>query len=312
MAIARIVSLTLAAAVGAWGQSSNIPKGPHPGNSAAVGLDTPASAQYKFIKIPVPNTSYAVADGINNARVVTGYYADSSSNYHGFVWQNGVLETVNYPGAQNTLLYGINNQGVAIGYYGDGTTNHAVTYTISTATWTSLPDIPDYSQNDAYCINDLGFAVGNAYEGSSSAAWIWDPKAASYSMFAVPGAAESTTSPSCLNNKNQVAGYYADSNGVYHGFLKEYGTYATIDFPGAADSFLDGINDAGIIQGQIIDASGAADGFVASPGGVFTEVNYPGAAATAIVGINDRGDLCGAAGRADFATAHAFIAILQR
>ena len=73
-------------------------------------------------------------------------------------------------GAQDTVLYGINNHSVAIGYYDNGTTNHSVTYTISTRTRTALPDISGYSQNDAYCINDLGFAVGNAFEGSSSVA----------------------------------------------------------------------------------------------------------------------------------------------
>jgi len=212
----------------------------------------------------------------------------------------------------DTGLYGVNNRGVTIGYYGDGTTNHAVTYTVSTGTWTALPDIPNYSQNYGFCINDLGFAVGNAFQCSSSVAWIWDPKAGSYSFFAVPGAADSTTSPSCINDKNEIAGYYADSSGVYHGLLKEHGTYTTVDFPGAADTFPDGINNRGTIQGEIIDTAGAADGFVASPGGVFTEVNYPGAAATAIVGINDRGDLCGSGGTANFATTQAFVAFVER
>jgi probable HAF family extracellular repeat protein len=57
------------------------------------------SANYKFISITAPDSLYAVADGINNAGVVTGYYEDSSFNYHGFVWQNGALQTVDYPGA---------------------------------------------------------------------------------------------------------------------------------------------------------------------------------------------------------------------
>jgi len=80
---------------------------------------------------------------------------------------------------------------------------------------------------------------------------------------------------------------------VYHGFLKEYGTYTIIDVPGASDTFPDGLNNSGIIQGQLNNTAGAAEGFVASSGGVFKIVNYPGAANTALVGINDRGDLSG-------------------
>jgi len=58
-------------------------------------------------------------------------------------------------------------------------------------------------------------------------------------------------------------------------------------------TFLDGINNSGVIQGQIYDAGFVAEGFTATSGGLFNIVNYPGPLMTAIVGINDRGDLCG-------------------
>jgi len=311
--------LALLVATSAWSQTATIFKGPRrplnmsmAATSANPAADTPASAHYKFITIVAPNSPYAVASGINNAGLLTGYYLDSSSNYHGFVWQNGTFQTVDYPGALDTSLGQANNRGVAIGSYGDGTTNHTVTYSVSTGAWTALPDIPNYSQNDGYSINDEGVVVGNAFEGSTSVAWIWDPATLSYSFFTVPGAAQSTTSPSGINDKNQIAGYYADASGVYHGFLKQYGTYTTIDVPGAADTYPDGINNRGIIEGQIFDTAFAAEGFVEAAGGQFVIVNYPGSGATAIVGINDRGDLSGGYGGADFAEpVMAFIAILR-
>jgi hypothetical protein len=313
-----LCSLTMALAFAAcgWGQALTFVKGPHRMSHISAAAKAPSgdsgSSHYKFITIATPTSSYAVASGINNSGWVSGYYLDSSSNYHGFVWQGGMLQTVDYPGAVNTILGGINDQGVAIGYYGDGTTNHTVTYAVSNATWSALPDIAGYSQNDGYCINNDGMAVGNAFGSGTSAAWIWDPGTSAYTFFEVPGAAPYTTSPSCINDKNQVAGYYADSSGAYHGFVKAYGSYMTIDVPGAADTFPDGINDWGILQGQIISGSGAAEGFAATPGGVFTLVNYPGSAATAIVGINDHGDICGAYGGVGFSPAMAFVGILQK
>ena len=81
---------------------------------------------------------------------------------------------------------------------------------------------------------------------------------------------------------------------MYHGFLKEYGTYTIIDVPGAVETFLDGLNNSGVIQGQIYNAAFAAEGFVATSGGLFTIVNYPNAPNTALVGINNRGDVSGA------------------
>lgn len=212
-----------------------------------------------------------------------------------FVWRDDAFETVNYPGAAYTYLFGVNNRGVAVGYYadGEGATQHAATYSVEDRRWKALPDIPGYSENQGYGINDEGTEVGYAFTSSTSVAWIWDPTTLSYSFFTVPGAAQYTTSPSGLNDKGQVAGYFADANNVYHGFLKEYGTYTVIDVPGATSTFLDGLNNRGIIQGQICDAAGAAEGFTATPGGAFMIVNYPGPKMTALVGINDRGDVCG-------------------
>jgi uncharacterized membrane protein len=250
--------------------------------------------EYQFVTIDIDGSPYAVADGINNSRCVTGYYEDSNSFWHGFVWHDGSLRTVNHPNAKNTYLYGVNNKDQAIGYFDDGTAYHTVIYSVRTGAWTALPDIPGYSHNEGYGINDEGVAVGNAFSASNtSVAWIWSPSKHSYSFFVVPQAAQYTTSPSCLNDRDQVVGYFADANGTYHGFLKEYGAYAIIDVPGATNSYPDGINNRGVIQGQIFDSQGFADGFTGTSGGVFTIVNYPGPEMTAIVGINDRGDLAG-------------------
>jgi hypothetical protein len=191
----------------------------------------------------------------------------------------------------------VSNKDVAIGYHADSNAQHAATYSIRDKTWTTLPDIPDYPNNEGYGINDYGVAVGVAFDASfsTSVAWIWDPDTHSYSFFTVPGAFQYTTSPSSLNDKGQVAGYFLDQSGqAYHGFLKEYGTYTIIDMPGAPDTYPDGINNEGVIQGQMFDATFIAHGFLGTPGGRFTTVDYPGPKQTAIVGINHRGDLCGA------------------
>jgi probable HAF family extracellular repeat protein len=305
--------LALCAGAAAWSQTA-----PHhppivsmAAPSAKPAAATPASAHYKFITIGPPDSPYAVADGINNGGLVTGYYEDSSSVFHGFVWQNGVFKTVDYPGAAYTYLFGTNNLGVAIGYYGDGTTNHAVKYSVQSCTWTALPDIPNYSQNEGYGINDAGVAVGNAFGSSTAVAWIWDPITRLYSFLDVPGAAQYSTSPSGLNDKEQVAGYFADANGMYHGFIEQGGAYTTIDVPGATETYPDGINNKGTIQGQWDNADYTAQGFLITGEGQFFDVDYPGPEMTAIVGINDRGDLSGGYWAVSGGPVSAFIAILQ-
>jgi hypothetical protein len=79
-----------------------------------------------------------------------------------------------------------------------------------------------------------------------------------------------------------VAGYFADANGMYHGFIEQGGAYTTIDVSVATETYPDGINNKGTLQGQWDNADYTAQGF-----------SVTGAEMTAIVGINDREDICG-------------------
>jgi len=297
--------LALCLATAAWSQTTG-PRGPHRPSilsgltsSAKPAADTPASSRYKFITIVVPGSPNTQPYGINNDRLVTGYYQDASLNYHGFVWQAGAFQTVDYPGAVYTILYAVNNLGVAIGYYGDGTAEHVVMYSVPTGTWTLLPDIPGYADNEGYGINDSGVAVGNAYQGSTNAAWVWRPGMSAYSFFSDPAAVPSGTYPGGINDKGQVAGYFCITDPCYNasnevfGFLRQGKTYTTIAPPGASGTYAGGINNSGTMDGQWQDAAGAAQGFVLTSSGLYTTVDYPGPKVTGLGAINDHGDITG-------------------
>lgn len=300
--------LALCLATAAWGQSTLGLNGPHrplsrPGTfpSAKPAAGTPASSYYKFITIGIPGSAYAEAF-INNARLVAGLYEDASSVYHGFVWQNGTFQTVDYPGAAYTNLAAVNNRGVATGWYGDGRAEYAVLYTAAGGAWTVLPNIPDHSENEGYGINDAGVAVGQAYSAdhSTSVAWIWDPTTQSYSFFSVPGAAQYSTHPNAINDKGQVVGTFCTKEPCYdasfeeYGFLKQGETYTAIDAPPSAGTDALGINNSGTIVGEWWDATVYANqGFVLTSAGLFTTVDYPGPELTALLGINDHGDISG-------------------
>jgi PEP-CTERM motif len=82
--------------------------------SSFTTLDFPGAAQF----------GGTVANGINNAGVVTGYYYnDSSGDFSGFTWQNGVFTTLNFPGALDTAITAINDRGDLAGYYVDANGN---------------------------------------------------------------------------------------------------------------------------------------------------------------------------------------------
>jgi hypothetical protein len=293
--------LALCAAMAAWSQTAPGFRGPHrpPIMSGAVpsakpAADTTASAEYRFITIGVPGSPNTQAEGINDARLVTGFYEDASSIHHGFVWQAGAVHTVDYPGAVYTILEAVSNRGVAIGFYGDASNmEHVVMFSVPGGTWKVLPDILGYSDNEAYGIDDAGFVVGNAYEGDSNVAWIFDSATLSYSFFTEPEAAPNSTYPVSINDEGQMVGFYVDASNVAHGFLKQGTTYTTIDAPGARGTGLYGINNSGTMTGQWFDTAGASQGFVLTSGGLFTTVDYPGPELTGFDSINDRGDTSG-------------------
>ena len=87
-------------------------------------------------------------------------------------------------------------------------------------------------------------------------------------------------------------GVREDLAGVAHGFAKSGGTFSNVDFPGATWTQAIGVNDAGQIVGDYLDAASVEHGFVSSAG-TFTAINFPGATSTAAAGINAAGDIVG-------------------
>jgi uncharacterized membrane protein len=70
-----------------------------------------------------PGSGFTVAEGINNAGQIVGWYTDApppNNKYeYGFVKSNGVFEKINVPGSTYTDVYSINAQGEIVGAYGD-------------------------------------------------------------------------------------------------------------------------------------------------------------------------------------------------
>jgi len=285
-----------------WGLSSE-------GGPAAA----PSDPHYQFVSIDgSPTSTDTLAFGINDSRLVSGFYSDASSEGHGFLWRGGTLQTVDYPEAAITELGPSNNLGVTILNYGDVNTQHAATYDTHRAIWTTFPDIPGQPVNFADGINDWGIADGSACQGNLNAssdceAWTWNGK--KYSLFTVPQAAPGTAFPTGSNDPGKVVGFYQDSSGVYHGFLKIGDSYTTVDVPfaGATGSVLYGINNLDEMVGAYFDASGLPHGVVVCHG-VFTSVDVPfaGVLGTNILGVNDRGDISGE--WFDSTLGHAFVA----
>jgi hypothetical protein len=89
-----------------------------------------------------------------------------------------------------------------------------------------------------------------------------------------------------INPAGTIAGHYADTSNVYHGFVRApNGAVTTFDAPGAGTgsgqgtftASTGGLNPAGAIVGGYLDASNVNHGFVRAPDGTFTTFEVPGA-----------------------------------
>jgi hypothetical protein len=68
--------------------------------------------------------------------------------------------------------------------------------------------------------------------------------------------------------------------------------YTPVDYPGAATTSANGINNGNVIVGSYLDSSNVSHGFKYA-NGAFTGLNFPGSATTTPMGISDIGDVVG-------------------
>lgn len=116
------------------------------------------------------------ANGIDNEGQIVGnvFTIDigvSPEPSSGFIYDNGVFTSFNYPGTMFTYPEAINDSGQIVGYYltpasfGAVHTANGFLHSKSTGTWTTI-DVPGAADTYVYGINDAGEIVG-AYTDSS-------------------------------------------------------------------------------------------------------------------------------------------------
>jgi uncharacterized membrane protein len=196
---------------------------------------------------------------------------------------------VDHPGADHdppyipgtgTWLTGINDSGQAVGAY--NTSSTIVSFLYSNGGFTDLPS--DFGL-DAEGISDNGTIVGgNAILSPGN------------SLTQLQDGGDQTFGNSISSNAAYVAGFYIDTSGsapIADGFVYSGGVYTTLDYPGATDTDISGINDLGQMVG-FYETPSAAGAFYYD-GSNFTTLNAPGCTSdnTRAAGINDLGQIVG-------------------
>jgi hypothetical protein len=102
-----------------------------------------------------------------------------------------------------------------------------------------------------------------------------------------PNEIASFTEARGINNSGTVCGDYFGSDLKVHGFFLANGTFTEYDVPGAPNTFMNGINDAGDFAGAVGPSfNGPFQAFV-SVGGTTTSFSVPGATSTLAYQLNN-------------------------
>jgi hypothetical protein len=97
-----------------------------------------------------------------------------------------------------------------------------------------------------------------------------------------------------INTSGTVAGYYEDSTGVTHGFLRASdGTITAFDPKGSTSTGVGSINDNGDVAGWYRDSSGTYFNFVRASDGTVTKFKATDGYEPATVGLNTKGKVAG-------------------
>jgi uncharacterized membrane protein len=197
------------------------------------------------IIVPVPGVLRTIAEGINSAGHIVGYYDDSAGT-HGFMLAGTTLTTIDVPGAIGTVVLGINATDQLVGYYTfDWMTYHG--FLLAGGTITTL-DFPGASATIATGINNAGQIVG--YSGPLMLEQGWVQTGGSMLQFAVAGAR--STKANGINTSGEIVGEYVDAVTLHvYGFRRgANGLVTKVDIPGSFFTKVNGISETGEIVGE--------------------------------------------------------------
>lgn len=265
-------------------------------------------SEYVFLKFEAPSSDGAIADSLDSNGKVVGTFLKPSDPLNpagprqfGFVYNNGVYQTIDYPHEEikrysGVELTGITDTGTLLGiahiYL------NSKPFTLKDGVYT----VPVLGYVNVEGINEEGVIAGTRYNPRSPGTFGEIIDNGVVTDLLPPGATYSTAND--INAFNQVVGWYSDGSGS-HSYLYQNGAFTVLNAPLAVNgTFAEGLNDKGDIVGGYYDADYFKHGFLYRDG-VFTTFDYVDPKTgitqpTTLKDINNDGQIVGNIGPYDF------------
>jgi hypothetical protein len=265
------------------------------GSAAAL---SSAGAKDVYTTFSVPKAIATEPQAINANGDTAGIWTDSVDNTGSFIRHaDGTTELFVLGDTMPTQAYGLNDKDQVVGFYATDNNNQWHGFLRDPDGTLTTFDEPDGAQTFAELIDDNGTIYGQFTTQDSVYRVFLRAADGTYTAYDAPGAGtkpQQGTWPMAINRWSALVGFYDDGNENRHGYLRQAdGTSVEIAPPGATQTAAVGVDDAGNVTGDYLDAAGVPHGFVRAADGTFTVVDAPNASDTLVSGGNGKGKMWG-------------------
>ena len=213
----------------------------------------------------IEGSSFSQAIGVNNLESIVGIYVDQAGLRHGWLATTSSFQTIDYPGALETIPSQLNDAGTIVGLYFDPLgVPHG--FLLQNGQFSSI-DYPGALDTAAFDVNLNGDIVG-AYDAPNFTTHGFLLKNGSFSSIDFPF--NRTTQATAINSVGKIVGFHSVQFGgavyPYLGFLLAARKTSDVIFPGANEVLPFDINNTPDITGVFINTDSRADGFVTIKG----------------------------------------------
>jgi hypothetical protein len=208
----------------------------------SVGFMRSSSGTITVYSMPKSLTTSLYSD--NATGTSAGSYEDATSKMHGLTLSNGKMSSFNYPKAANTWLFGLNHVGTMVGSYGGGASVKG--FMVVNGKYSDIV-YPGTQATYPMAVNDKNAVVGSFPSGWVSNGFLWEN--GKFTTINFPKSRFGTILLG-INNSGVIVGNRISADKAY-GFIYENGAFKPLVYPGADYIVVGGINNNGLISGQI-------------------------------------------------------------
>jgi hypothetical protein len=200
-----------------------------------------------FAEYTAPRSSATWLYGRSAINDAAGAYQDkvNPEHVHGFLLQADRFTPINHPGATNTWLFDVNQLGAAVGSF-SASASMVRGFLLVNGTYKTIA-YPDAHTTYALAINDNGGVVGTYASSPVSNGFFWQNGAFTTINY---NRSLYGTVLTGVNNSGVIVGNHLSAHRNF-GFIYESGVFRNIVYSGAIYTMAGGINNNGLISGQI-------------------------------------------------------------